>query len=60
MVDCNLKIRLFTPSAQKILNFVPSDTGLPISNVHLAISVPDLEKIISEVITTLNSGEQRS
>ena len=55
MVDCNLKIRLFTPSAQKILNFVPSDTGLPISNVHLAISVPDLEKTISEVITTLGA-----
>src|SRR5208283_5387915 len=49
------KIRLFTPSAQKILNLVPSDTGLPISNVRLAISVPDLEKTISEVITTLGA-----
>ena len=55
MVDCNLKIRLFTPSAQKILNLVPSDAGLPISNVRLAISVPDLEKTISEVITTLGA-----
>ncbi|MCL5949801.1 MAG: PAS domain S-box protein, partial [Candidatus Bathyarchaeota archaeon] len=55
MVDGNLKIRLFTPSAQKILNLVPSDTGLPISNVHLAISVPDLEKTISEVIATLGA-----
>ena len=55
MVDSNLKIRLFTPSAQKILNLVPSDTGLPISNVHLAISVPDLEKTILEVITTLGA-----
>ena len=53
MVDGNLKIRLFTPSAQKILNLIPSDTGLPISNVHLSISVPDLEKTISAVITTL-------
>jgi PAS domain S-box-containing protein len=55
MVDCNLKIRLFTPSAQKILNLVTADTGLPISNVRLAISVPDLEKTISEVITTLSA-----
>jgi two-component system CheB/CheR fusion protein len=53
MVDGNLKIRLFTPSAQKILSLIPSDTGLPISNVHLSISVPDLEKTISAVITTL-------
>jgi len=55
MVDSNLKIRLFTPSAQKILNLAPMDTGLPISNVHLAISVPDLDKTISEVITTLDA-----
>ena len=55
MVDCDLKIRLFTPSAQKILNFVPSDTGLPISNVDLAISVPGLEETIYGVIKSLNS-----
>jgi len=58
MVDDSLKIRLFTPSAQKILNLVSSDTGLPISNVRLAISVPDLEKTILEVIKTL-SAENR-
>lgn len=55
MVDGNLKIRLFTPSAQKILNLVTSDAGLPLSNVHLAISVPDLERTISEVIATLGA-----
>ena len=58
MVDCDLKIRLFTPSAQKILNFASSDTGLPISNVHLGISVPDLEETIHGVITSLNSVEK--
>jgi two-component system CheB/CheR fusion protein len=58
MVNGNLKIRLFTPSAQKILDLVPSDTGLPISNVHLAIPVPDLEKTISAVITTLGTANE--
>ncbi len=53
MVDSSLKIRLFTPSAQKILKLVHSDTGLPISNVQIAISVPDLENTILDVITTL-------
>jgi two-component system CheB/CheR fusion protein len=53
MVDCDLKIRLFTPSAQKILNFAPSDIGLPISNVRLAITVPNLEETISEAISSL-------
>ena len=55
MVDGNLKIRLFTPSAQKILNLNPSDIGLPISNLRLAISIPDFEKIISKVISTLGA-----
>ncbi|MGA3058732.1 MAG: PAS domain-containing protein [Candidatus Bathyarchaeia archaeon] len=55
MVDTNLKIRLFTPSAQRILNLGSSDTGIPISNLRLAISIPDLEKTISEVITTLGA-----
>ena len=58
MVDCDLKIRLFTPSAQKILNFVSSDTGLPISNVNLGIYIPDLEDTIHGVITSLNSVEK--
>jgi two-component system CheB/CheR fusion protein len=55
MVDGSLKIRLFTPSAQKILNLAPSDSGLPISSVHLAISVLDLEKNILDVIKTLGA-----
>jgi PAS domain S-box-containing protein len=58
MVDGNLKIRLFTPSAQKILKLVPSDTGLPISNVRMPISVPNLEKTIIEVITKLGAHNE--
>ena len=58
MVDCDLKIRLFTPSAQRILNFATCDTESPISNVHLAISVPDLEETIRGVITSLNSFQK--
>jgi PAS domain S-box-containing protein len=50
MLDCDLKIRLFTPSAQKILNISASDTGLPITNVRLAILIPELEKNILDVI----------
>ncbi|MGO8806744.1 MAG: PAS domain S-box protein, partial [Candidatus Bathyarchaeia archaeon] len=55
MVDGSLKIRLFTPSAQTILNLVPSDVGLPLSNIRLAISVPDLEKTILGVVKSLGS-----
>ncbi|MGA2385937.1 MAG: PAS domain S-box protein [Candidatus Bathyarchaeia archaeon] len=58
MVDGNLKIRLFTPSAQRILNLSPSDTGLPISNLRLGISIPDLEKTILAVIATLGAADK--
>ncbi len=51
MVDCDLKIRLFTPSAQKILNLAPSETGLPINSIRLSLVAEDLEKTVSEVIT---------
>jgi PAS domain S-box-containing protein len=54
MVDNRLRIRLFTPSAQKLLNLIPSDTGLPISNIRIGISVPELDKSILEVIKTLS------
>ena len=57
MVDGSLRIRLFTPSAQKMLKLSPSDIGLQINKLRLAILVPDLEEIISKVITTLNRSE---
>jgi PAS domain S-box-containing protein len=55
MVDKSLRIRLFTPSAQKILKLSPSDTGLQINKLRLAITVPDLEEITSNVMTKLHA-----
>lgn len=51
MVDSEQKIRLFTPSAQETLNILPSDVGIPISRIRLGITVKNLEKKISRVIT---------
>jgi two-component system CheB/CheR fusion protein len=51
MLDRNLKIRRFSPSAEKILNLIPSHIGLPITSVRLGIAVPDLEKAALSVIT---------
>ena len=54
IVDKGLKIRLFSPSAQKILNLSPSTVGLPITSIKLSIIVEDLGEIISEVISKLS------
>ena len=51
IIDKSLKIRLFSPSARKILNLSPSTVGMPITSIKLGIAVEDLGEIISEVIS---------
>ena len=53
-VDKGLKLRLFSPSAQKILNLSPIQIGLPITSIKMGLSIEDLEKILSEVIANLS------
>ena len=61
LVDGDLKIRLFNPSAEKILKLLPEQIGLPLTSVSLGINVENLEKTISEVIAKKKncSGGQR-
>ena len=54
IIDKGLKIRLFSPSARKILNLSPSTVGMPITSIKLGIAVEDLGEIISEVISKLS------
>jgi two-component system CheB/CheR fusion protein len=53
ILDCDLKIRRFTASAQELLKISPSDVGQSITHVSLDIDVADLKKIIMDVITKL-------
>ncbi|WP_369833284.1 CheR family methyltransferase [Geobacter sp. DSM 9736] len=53
MLTTDLRIRRFTPMAEKILNFIPSDVGRPFSDLRLRIDFPNLEGLIHEVIDTL-------
>ncbi len=55
IIDKGLKIRMFSPSAQRILNLSPSAVGLPITSIKLRIDVEDLESIISEVVSKLHT-----
>ena len=54
IIDKGLKIRLFSPSAQKILNLSPSMVGLPITTIKLNVIVEDLGEMISEVSSKLS------
>jgi len=53
----DLSIRRFTPTAQRILNLIPTDVGRPLTNIRSNIDVPNLESLLLEVIDTLNVKE---
>jgi len=54
MMGTDLVIRRITPQAEKALNIIPSDIGRPISKIKLNVDIPDLEKILLDVIESLH------
>jgi two-component system, chemotaxis family, CheB/CheR fusion protein len=57
MVDRGLRIRRFTPVAQRTLKLIPADVGRSITDLRADVEVPRLESLISEVMDTLASRE---
>ena len=59
MVSADLRIRRFTPAAEKTLNIIPSDVGRPIGHLKPNFVCPDLESLIARVIdsVTIYDGE---
>jgi len=57
MLGKDLCIRLFTPSAKPVLNILPTDIGRSIGDIRTHINVPNLQKLISDVIETASIVE---
>jgi two-component system, chemotaxis family, CheB/CheR fusion protein len=57
MLTNDLRIRRFTPMAQYLFNFIPTDTGRPLSDIRTNLNIPDLEALILEVLATLSVKE---
>ncbi|WP_295608219.1 chemotaxis protein CheB [uncultured Lamprocystis sp.] len=53
MLDNELRIRQFTPQAERLLNLIGTDLGRPISNIKPNIEVPRLEELVRRVINSL-------
>jgi two-component system CheB/CheR fusion protein len=49
----DLRIRRFTPMAEKVLNLISADVDRPISHIKPNINCPDLERLIVACIETL-------
>ena len=50
MLGKDRRIRRFTAPAEKLLNLIPTDIGRLISNIRPNVKVPDVDKLIGEVI----------
>ena len=57
IVDSTLRLRRFTPMAERILNLIPSDVGRPLSHLKPNIEVPNLEQLATQVIDTVSPYE---
>jgi len=58
MLSGDWRIRRFTPQAEKLLNLLPGDVGRPIVNLRPNIDVPDLAKLVTEVVDTMSMRER--
>lgn len=53
MLEADLRIRRFTPTAATLFNLIPTDIGRPLSDIKHNLNIKDLEAQILEVIRTL-------
>ncbi|MDZ7952344.1 CheR family methyltransferase [Nostoc sp. DedQUE09] len=58
MLTNDLRIRRFTPAAQRLFNFIVADVGRPFHDLRTDFDVSHLEAMTLEVLETLNTKEQ--
>ncbi len=58
MLTHDLRIRRFTPAAQRLFNFIPADVGRPFNHLRTDFDIAHLEAMSLEVLETLNTKEQ--
>jgi len=57
MLGPDLRIRKFTPMAEKMFNLIASDVGRPFTDIHLAVDAPDPKQMLSGVMDTGSATE---
>ena len=57
MLGPDLRIRRWTPMAEKLLNLTAADMGRPISDLRLGIGLPHLGEMLAEVMETVSVKE---
>ncbi|MGH8299231.1 MAG: ATP-binding protein [Steroidobacteraceae bacterium] len=57
MVWPDLRIRRFTPTAEKLLNLIGADVGRPIGDIKLNLTIGELPKLLAEVIDQVSARD---
>jgi two-component system CheB/CheR fusion protein len=57
MVWPDLRIRRFTPMAEKLFNLIPTDVGRPVGDIKLNLDVPNLLQLLAEAIDSVATRE---
>jgi two-component system CheB/CheR fusion protein len=60
-VDSNLRIRRFTPHAERLFSVAARDVGRPITDLKPKLEIPELERLLKETVAdlTLHDSEVR-
>jgi len=58
MVGRDLRVRRFTPGADRIMNLIPADVGRPITDIALRLDISDLEDLLRDVIQNITVRER--
>jgi two-component system, chemotaxis family, CheB/CheR fusion protein len=53
----DMRIRRFTPMAEKVLNVIPTDIGRPLSDININLKIANLPRLMSEVMDSLTLKE---
>ncbi len=59
MLGNDLRIRRFTPVAEKVMNLIPADVGRPITDIKSNLRNTDLRQLITHVIDSLEIQENQ-
>jgi two-component system CheB/CheR fusion protein len=58
MLGPDLRIRRFTPTAEKLFNLIPTDVGRPLADIKLNLEdVPELTPLLEEVLASVSTKE---